>query len=108
MITKEDARLMYNLYAQIETSEEIIGKLEEFVKTQDAQIPDIIDKSYHPHGSIEIHIPYFEAGKFDRNRGSRVFNISYKAALRVLKNHVRNLKKQVKEMNENLLKGGNQ
>lgn len=34
-------------------------------------------------------------------------NISYPAALRVLKNHVRHLKKEIKQMNERLLKGGN-
>lgn len=102
-ITKEDCRLLYNLYAQVETTESIIKDLEEFVKSQGERVPDIIPKSYQTHGSIEIHIPYFEGGKF-ANNGARIYHISYPAALRVLKNHVRNLKKEIKQMNEKLLK----
>lgn len=107
MITKEDARLLYNLYAQIETTEGIVNDLEEFVKTQDGRVPDIIDKDYHVHGSIQIEIPYFENGKF-ANKGARVYNISYKAALRVLKNHIKHLKRQIKQMNDSLLGGENE
>lgn len=106
MISKEDARLLYNLHAQIETTQTIISDLEEFVKQQGEDVPDIIDKNYNTFGSISIEIPYFEGGKFTK-RGARVYNISYKAALRVLKNHVRNLKKQVKALSDRLEKGGN-
>lgn len=52
-ITKEDCRQLYNLYAQVETSESIIKDLEEFVKSQGEKVPDIIPKSYQTHGSIE-------------------------------------------------------
>lgn len=104
-ITKEDCRQLYNLHAQVETTECIINDLEEFVKSQGGKVPDIIPKSYQTHGSIEISIPYFEGGKF-ANKGARVYHISYPAALRVLKNHVRHLKKEIKQMNDKLLKGG--
>lgn len=104
-ITKEDCRQLYNLYAQVETTESIIKDLEEFIKSQDGRVPDIIPKSYQTHGSIEINIPYFDNGKF-ADKGARVYHISYHAALRVLKNHVRNLKKEIKQMNEKLLKRG--
>lgn len=104
MISKEDARLLYNLHAQIETSQTIISELEEFVKKQGEAIPDIIDETYSTFGSISIEIPYFEAGKFSK-KGARVYNISYNAALRVLKNHIRNLKKQVKALSDRLEKG---
>lgn len=105
MISKEDARLLFNLHSQIETTETIITDLQEAVKVQGEQIPDIIDKSYSTFGSIHIEIPYFEGGQFTK-KGARVYNISYNAALRVLKNHVRNLKKQVKELSDKLEKGG--
>lgn len=105
-ITKEDCRQLYNLHAQVETTEGIIKDLEGFVKSQGESVPDIIPKSYQTQGSIEISIPYFESGKFT-NKGARVYHISYPAALRVLKNHVRHLKKEIKQMNEKLLKGGN-
>lgn len=104
MISKEDARLLYNLHAQIETTQTIISDLEEFVQKQGEDVPDIIDKDYNTYGSISIEIPYFEGGKFTK-RGARVYNISYNAALRVLKNHIRNLKKQVKALSERLEKG---
>lgn len=105
MISKEDARLLYNLHAQIETTQTIISELEEFVKSQGEKVPDIIDKSYSTFGSIHIEIPYFEGGKFSK-RGAKIYNISYNAALRVLKNHIRNLKKQIKEHSDRLEKGG--
>lgn len=106
MISKEDARLIYNLHAQIESTEEIISKLHEFVKEQDANIPDIIDDKYNYNGSITINIPYFDARKFDTSRGVRVFNISYHAALRVLENHLESLKEQIYALSERVTKGG--
>lgn len=106
MITKEDARLIYNLYSQIETTEKIIEDLEKFVKSQDENIPDVIPESYSVHGSIEICIPHFKEGQFQTG-SARVYNISYPAALRVLKNHIKHLKKKVKEHNDRLLKGDN-
>lgn len=105
MISKEDARLLFNLHSQIETTQAIISELEEFVKQQGENVPDIIDKNYESFGSIQIEIPYFEAGKFSK-RGAKIYNISYNAALRVLKNHIRNLKKQIKEHSDRLEKGG--
>ena len=51
MISKEDARLLYNLHSQIETTQTIISDLEEFVKQQGEKVPDIIDKNYNTYGS---------------------------------------------------------
>lgn len=104
MITKEDARLVYNLYSQIETTEKIINDLEDFVKQQGSRVPDIIDKNYQPYGSITINIPSFESGRFSE-KSARVYNISYNAALRVLKNHIEHLKKQIKTLTENIENG---
>lgn len=105
MISKDDARLLYNLHAQIETTETLISDLNEFVQKQGEDVPDIIDESYSTYGSIHLEIPYFESGKFSK-KSARVYNISYNAALRVLKNHVRSLKKQLKELSDKLEKGG--
>ena len=96
-IDKEKARNIYNLYSQIETTEKIIKELQEFIqKYNDGNPPqDIIPANYNPYGSIEISIPYFEGGKF-ADKGARVFNISYPAAIKVLKSHLRCIKKQLK------------
>jgi len=100
MITKETARDIYNIFAQIETTEKMISELEQAVEQEDKKVPDIIrDREYHSHGSIVIEIPYFEAGQFVKERGSRVYNISYRSALRILKNHKKQLKKELKEIN---------
>ena len=99
MITKEQAREIYNHYSQIELVEKLIADLKNFVEKEKGQSPDILrDNSYHPYGSITINVPYFEAGKFDKERGSSVFNISYLSAIKVLKNHLKQLKRELKEL----------
>lgn len=105
MITKEDCRLLYNLYAQIDTTEDIINDLEKAIKNCDGKIPSIMDKDYKTYGSIQIEVPYFESGKFDSSKGARIYNIRYDAALLILKDHVYNLRKQAEEMSNKLQKG---
>lgn len=100
MITKEDARRLYNYYSQIETTEKLLSDLEKFIKNQGDNVPDVIPETYQPYGSIEIHIPYFKKGDFSGS--ATVYNISYSAAKRVLKNHIRDLKKKVKDLNAQL------
>lgn len=106
MITKEDCRLLYNIYSQIETTESIISDLETFVKENGGKVPDVMDCDYKTYGSIQISIPPFEQGKF-KCGSATVYKISYDAALLVLKNHVYNLRKQAKELSDKLEKGGN-
>ena len=106
MITKEDCRLLYNIYSQIETTENIISDLENAIKDCDGNIPEIMSESYALHGSIQIEVPYFKNGQFDKSKGARVYNIRYDAALLVLKDHVYNLRKQAKELSDKLEKGG--
>ena len=99
MITKEQAREIYNHYSQIELVEKLIADLKKFLEKEKGQSPDILrDDNYHPHGSITINVPYFEGGEFDKERGSRVFNISYPSAIKVLKNHLKQLKRELKEL----------
>lgn len=102
MITKEDCRQLYNYYAQVETSEKLIEDLEQFAKNQDENIPDVIPESYSSHGSIELCVPTFKEGRFQTG-SARVYNISYHAALRVLRNHVETLKKKIEEKQNELL-----
>ncbi len=105
MITKEDCRLLYNIYSQIETTEAIINDLETFVEENGGKVPDVMDCDYKTYGSIQISIPHFEKGKFKCGNAA-VYKIRYDAALLVLKDHVYNLRKQAKELSDKLEKGG--
>lgn len=104
MITKEDCRQLYNYYAQVETTEKLIEDLEVFIKSEDENIPDVIPESYCSHGSIELCVPEFRAGRFQTG-SARIYNISYHAAIRVLKNHLEELNKKIQIKNEELMKG---
>lgn len=101
MITKETAREIYNHYSQIETVEKLISDMKKMMEKEKGTSPKILrDNSYHPHGSITINIPYFEGGSFDKERGSIVYNISYPSAIRVLKNHIKQLKRELNKLQE--------
>lgn len=101
MITKETAREIYNHYSQIEAVEKLISDMKEMMEKERGTSPNILrDNSYHPHGSIVLEVPYFEGGSFNKERGSRVFNISYPSAIRVLKNHVKQLKRELNKLQE--------
>lgn len=96
-IDKEKARAIYNLYSQIETTEAIIAELKGFIdRYNEGNPPPVIPDNYNPYGSIEICIPYFEHGQFKKG-GARVFNISYPAAMKVLKSHVRCIKNKLRK-----------
>lgn len=102
MITKEDCRQLYNYYSQVETTEELIEDLEKFVQKQGEDIPDVIPESYATYGSIQLCVPTFKQGQFQTGSAT-VFNISYHAALRVLRNHIEELRKKIQEKNNELL-----
>lgn len=104
MITKEDCRLLYNIYSQIETTDAIISDLEAFVKENGGKVPDVMDCDYKTYESIKICIPHFEEGKL-KCGSATVYKICYDAALLVLKDHVYNLRKQAKELSDKLEKG---
>ena len=100
MITKEQAREIYNYYSQIEQSEKLIADMKKAIEKEktNPKFPEIIrDNQYHPHGSICIEVPYFDnlTGVFSREKGSRVYNISYSQAIRVLKAHIKQLKREL-------------
>jgi len=97
MITKERARQIYNRYSQIEDAEKLLEKLKDFthqVLVNDK--PKLMDSRYHPYGTIELHVPTFQEGKFDGSY--RIVGISYSSAMRVLKNHVKQLKRELNEL----------
>jgi len=100
MITKEQAREIYNYYSQIEKSEKLIDDLKRAIakEKENPRYPDIIrDNTYHPHGSICLEVPYFDnlTGEFTKEKGSMIYNISYPQAVRVLKAHVKQLKREL-------------
>ena len=48
-------------------------------------------------GSICLNVPFFDnqTGMFTKEKGSMVFNIGYSQAIRVLKAHVKQLKREL-------------
>ena len=100
-VSKEQARQIYNRYSQIEDAEELMEKLKDF--THEVLVndkPKLMDNQYHPYGTIELHVPTFSEGKF--NGSYRIVGISYPSAMRVLKNHVKQLKRELAELQNNL------
>ena len=101
-ITKELARQIYNRYSQIEQAEELIEKLKDFThQVLVKEKPKLMDIRYHPYGTIELHVPTFQEGRF--NGAYKIVGISYPSAMRVLKNHVKQLKRELMEL-ENSIK----
>ena len=100
IVTKEQAREIYNYYSQIEKSEKLIADLKRAIE-KEKETPDftdiIRDNTYHPHGSICLDVPYFDnlTGEFTKEKGSMIYNISYPSAIRVLKAHVKQLKREL-------------
>lgn len=98
MITKESARQIYNLYSQIERSNEIIEILKKckdgYEKSQDGV--DIIKDCWGDYKSIELHVPQrflnLESSSFS---GATVYQISVPDAILVLENHVVRLSKSL-------------
>lgn len=103
MITKEQCRDLFNYYAQIERSESLINDLKKIVEKCDGQVPDVFDKNYTTYGSIQLVVPFFKNGEFSsENAGQTVYNINYKDAILVLKNHVKSLKKKAETLSNEM------
>ena len=96
-ISKEKAARIYNLYSQIDTTQTLIEDLERFIKECNEHSPRLIPEGTYDHfGSIEISVPYWEEGRF-KVGSARVCKIKYPAALKVLKSHIRSIKKELKQ-----------
>ena len=98
MITKESARQIYNLYSQIEKSNEIIEILkkckDEYEKDQEGL--DIIKDCWGNYKSIELHVPErFLNPEGSSFSGARIYQISVPDAILVLENHVVRLSKSL-------------
>ena len=98
MITKESARQIYNLYSQIEKSNEIIEILknckDECEKNQEGL--DIIKDQWGNYKSIELHVPQrFLNPEGSSFSGATVYQISVPDAIIVLENHVVRLSKSL-------------
>lgn len=97
MITKENARQIYNLYSQIEKSNEIIEILKKckdrYEKNNEGI--DIIRDGWGNYQSISLAIPenFFSAEEDRHCNGARIYQISIPDAILVLENHVVRLAK---------------
>lgn len=96
MITKESARQIYNLYSQIEKSNEVINILDKCKEKyeKDNEGIDIIPNNWSDHKYIELHIPdrflHADASPYS---GTSIYHISVTEAILVLQNHVIRLEK---------------
>ena len=103
MITKESARQIYNLYSQIEKSNEIIGILKKCQENyeKDSNGVDVIRDNWGSYKSIELAVPE----RFLQKEGStfssaRIYQISVPDAILVLENHVVRLNKALELENK--------
>lgn len=100
MVTKESAMQIYNLYSQIEKSNEIIRVLRECKEQyeKDSRGVDIIRDGWGESKSIHLMIPERfinkEASSFS---GCRIYQISVPDAILVLENHIVRLSKALEE-----------
>lgn len=106
MITKESARQIYNLYSQIEKSNEIIEILkkckDEYEKNQEGL--DIIKDQWGNYQSIELHVPQrFLNPEGSSFSGATVYQISVPDAILVLENHVVRLSKALELENKKVM-----
>ncbi|MCQ2231667.1 MAG: hypothetical protein MJZ30_07465 [Paludibacteraceae bacterium] len=96
MITKESAKQIYNLYSQIEKSNEVITILEKCKEQyeKDNEGIDIIPNNWSSHKYIELHIPdrflHSDASPYS---GTSIYHISVTEAILVLQNHIVRLEK---------------
>ena len=100
MITKEIASQIYNLYSQIEKSNEIINVLkkckDEYEKNNKGV--DIIRDHWGNQQSIELAVPErFLHKEGSYVSGARIYQISVPDAILVLENHIIRLSKALEE-----------
>lgn len=102
-MTKELAREIYNLYSQIEKTNESIVKMEnciEMCKNGELR-DDIIPDKYTFGGSVRLQVPqWMTDGRVDKNTSfssCTIYDISMVDAVAVLKNHVVRLQKELDE-----------
>ena len=100
MITKENAMQIYNLYSQIEKSNEIINVLKQCKDRyeKDNKGVDIIREQWGNHQSIELQVPErFLKPDGSSYGGARIYQISVPDAILVLENHIVRLSKALEE-----------
>lgn len=98
MITKKRAQQIYNLYSQLETSNELLNTLrqckDEYEKNSEGI--DIIRDQWGQFQSIELAVPErFLNPKGSSFSGARIFQISVPDAILVLESHIQRLEKSL-------------
>lgn len=97
-MTKDQARQIYNLYSQIEKTNEVISILEKCKEQyeKDNEGIDIIPNNWSSHKYIELHIPdrflHSDASPYS---GTSIYHISVTEAILVLQNHIVRLEKSL-------------
>lgn len=100
MITKESARQIFNLYSQIEKSNEIINVLKQCKDRyeKDNKGLEIIRDNWGHGQSIQLCIPErFLRDDACSMESSRIYQISVPDAILVLENHIVRLSKALEE-----------
>ena len=100
MITKENAMQIYNLYSQIEKSNEIINVLKQCKDRyeKDNEGLEIIRDNWGSGQSIHLAIPErFLRDDASSIASSRIYQISVSDAILVLENHIVRLSKALEE-----------
>ena len=101
MVTKESAMHIYNLYSQIEKSNNIINVLKQCKEQyeKDCNGVDIISTNWSGSRSIQLQIPdgFLNPKTSDPWHSSNIYQISVPDAILVLENHVIRLNKALEE-----------
>lgn len=98
MITKKRAQQIYNLYSQLEKSNELLNTLrqckDEYEKNSEGI--DIIRDQWGQFQSIELAVPErFLNPNGSSFSGARIFQISVPDAILVLESHIQRLEKSL-------------
>ena len=100
MITKENARQIYNLYSQIEKSNEIINilkKCKDEYEKNNAGV-DVIRDQWGSCQSIELAVPERFLNPVGSSfSGARIYQISVPDAILVLENHIVRLSRALED-----------
>lgn len=98
MITKKRAQQIYNLYSQLETSNELLNTLRqcEDKYEKNSEGIDVIRDKWERFQSIELVVPdrFLNRGGSSFS-GARIFQISVPDAILVLESHIQRLEKSL-------------
>lgn len=109
MVTKENARQIFNLYSQIESTEKVICILKECQEIVVKENTPLITENWRSGESITLEIPQSMLNKTNNYTGVKIYQVSARDAVIVLESHLKRLKEaleqeQNKIMQDSLMK----